>query len=123
MMPSNSKQTFRALSTQSTWEQVVEASSDRPVVIFKHSSACPVSHRAQREMEQLSEGEDAPPVYRLVVQESRSLSNHIEQALGVRHETPQVIVLKDGAPVWDASHGRVQAREIQDVLASDASMS
>lgn len=91
------------LRDRSDFDALVEASKQRPVALLKHSIACPVSARGQREFVKL-EGPDAPPLYAVVVQYARDLSDHIAEALGVRHETPQVLLVKDGEAVYHASH-------------------
>jgi bacillithiol system protein YtxJ len=88
-------------------------SETKPVIVFKHSNACPFSSRAYREMEQF-EGQ----VNILVVQSAREVSRELANLTGVRHETPQVIVLRDGKPVWDASHFDVKAAALADAVAS-----
>ncbi len=74
------------------------------MVIFKHSNACGISSAAYREMEKL-EGE----VNLLEVQSARDVSRELADMTGIRHETPQVIVFKDGKAVWNASHFDVKA--------------
>ena len=122
MTPSNPEVTaFHTLASASDWSDARAQSEEVPVILFKHSAACPVSARAQREMHDVADNPEAPPVYRLVVQESRSLSDRIAETLDIRHETPQVIVLHDGVPVFDTSHSRVRASTVRDVLAEHAS--
>lgn len=99
---------FIELNSPATFQQAVTRSGEKPVVLYKHSRTCPVSAMAQREMEKLSEEGDLP-VFRLVVQASRSLSAEIASALDVEHESPQLIVLANGKPVFSASHHRVTA--------------
>jgi bacillithiol system protein YtxJ len=86
-----------------------------PVLIFKHSSACSVSASAEDEMHRLAAKTDVP-VYKLVVQRSRALSDEIAESLGVRHETPQALVLVDGEAVFDTSHFDVTVETLQDAL-------
>ena len=83
-------------------EKLTEQSKERPVVIFKHSLTCPISAAAFDQME-LFEGS----VSLIEVQKARELSNEIEARLGVRHESPQVIVLRNGQVVWNASHFKI----------------
>lgn len=106
---------FLPLDALDDWEAAREASASEPVVIFKHSSMCPTSARANDEMQDLAEGDTA--VYRVVVQQARDVSDAIEEALGVRHETPQVIVLSNGSPTFDASHHRVKADAVREAAA------
>jgi bacillithiol system protein YtxJ len=110
-----SNDVFQPLTSSSDWEDALAASESAPVVVFKHSSACPTSARANGEMEGLA-GEMDTPIYRVVVQDARSVSDAIADDLDVRHETPQVIVLSDGASTYDASHYRVKADDVRSAL-------
>lgn len=110
-MPSTSS--VRDLTSRPDWTEAREASHDAPVLIFKHSSACPISGRANRQMAMLDEPDDLP-VYRVVVQDARDVSSAIASDLGVPHETPQAIVLDDGEAVFDASHYGITAEAIRE---------
>ncbi len=106
---------YHKIDSEAILDQASEHSMREPVVLFKHSNTCGTSHRARREIEQLTEDDD-PPVYEVVVQEARSLSNKIETWLGIRHQSPQVIVLYQRQPIFDASHGRVTAQAVRDIV-------
>ncbi len=108
---------FRPLLTTDDWAEARDRSSEGPVLIFKHSNACPSSARANREMRSLVEDGDLP-VYRVVVQKSRAVSDAIADETGIRHETPQVLLLEGGSAVFDASHYRVKAQRIREQLSS-----
>lgn len=110
---------FHPLASSTDWQTALERSSSEPVLIFKHSSACPTSARANEEMETLTESGDLP-IYRVVVQESREVSDRIADELGIRHESPQAILLVDGAPAFDASHHRVKADTVREALEESA---
>ncbi|HEX8097667.1 MAG TPA: bacillithiol system redox-active protein YtxJ, partial [Pyrinomonadaceae bacterium] len=75
-------------------ERLVESSNSGPVIIFKHSVTCPISAHAYREMSQMG-GE----VALVVVQKARDVSSAVEERTGVRHESPQAIVLRNGRAV------------------------
>ncbi len=105
---------FRPLATRDDLDEALARSDDGPVLIYKHSSTCPISARAQQSLEALTEAAD-PPVYRLVVQEARDLSAAVADELGVRHESPQALLLMDRQPVFDASHGQVRAEAVREV--------
>jgi bacillithiol system protein YtxJ len=92
-------------------DELFASSSESPVVIFKHSNACPISAGAYEEMNGVS-----VPVHLVVVQTARQISDSIEVRTGVRHESPQVIVLKNGAPVWSASHWGITASAVQSAV-------
>ncbi len=108
---------FRPLASEADWTKAQSRSKEEPVLLFKHSAACPVSGSADQEMRQLAEDEDLP-IYKLVVQESRTLSDEIADALGVRHETPQAIVLDETDPVFNTSHFDVTADTLREAVRS-----
>jgi bacillithiol system protein YtxJ len=56
----------------------------------------------------------------LEVQSARELSREVAVITGVRHETPQVIVLKDGKAVWNASHYDVDASSVSKALQANS---
>ena len=97
---------LRELTTDEELQAVFERSSDRPQLIFKHSSTCPISGAAHSQMLSYLAGSPAPGVdYSLiVVQTSRPLSSQVAERLGVRHESPQALLVEDGAAIWNASH-------------------
>ena len=95
---------FFKIDNRETLDELITDSKDKPVVIFKHSNACGISAAAYREMEKM-EGQ----VNLLEVQSARDVSRELADMTGIRHETPQVIVFKDGKAVWNASHFDVKA--------------
>ncbi len=111
---------FHPLSTNNDWSEVQAQSEKQPVLVFKHSSACPVSAKADTEMQTVAE-DTSLSVYKLVVQESRALSDEIAEALDVRHETPQAIVLDEQRPVFEASHFDVTADAVREAVRSTSS--
>ena len=102
-------------------EKVLDDSHQRPLLLFKHSYSCGVSAEALDELRAHIEDASAaakPVRYVMVtVQTHRELSNRIAERLGIRHETPQAILVHEGRVVWSASHFRVNATEIQNALA------
>jgi len=94
-----------------SFEELASRSQNAPVVVFKHSTTCPISAAAYNEMSRF-EGE----VALVEVQRARSLSKEIEQRTGVPHESPQVLVLRKGKVVWEASHWKVKANAVQEAV-------
>jgi bacillithiol system protein YtxJ len=95
---------FNQLADVKALDELFELSRSRAVVLFKHSTTCPISSAAYQEMSGY-----AGEVALLIVQRSRELSREVESRTGVRHESPQAIVLRDGQAVWNASHWKVRA--------------
>jgi bacillithiol system protein YtxJ len=101
------KNHFVRITDTKAFEEIANRSKERPVVIFKHSLTCPISGAAYDQMAAF-EGE----VALIEVQRARELSTEIENRLGVAHESPQVIVLRNGQVVWNASHFKITAAAV-----------
>jgi bacillithiol system protein YtxJ len=76
-------------------------------VLYKHSPTCGLSAMALDEVRAFADAHPDVPVYLVDVFAQRPLSNAVEESLGIRHESPQAIVFRGGAPVWHGSHRRV----------------
>ncbi len=98
---------FIKITDMKSFEEMADRSKDRPVVIFKHSLTCAISAGAYEQMAAF-EGE----VALIEVQRARELSTEIENHLGVAHESPQVIVLRNGQVMWNASHFEITAAAV-----------
>jgi bacillithiol system protein YtxJ len=109
---------WREITTLNEWKEVLERSSERPAVILKHSTACPVSASALEEYEEYLRKDPNRDVDYLLVKviESRPVSNQIAEDLGVKHASPQIIFFKNGEAVWNASHWAVTAKHMTAVL-------
>jgi len=101
---------LRILHGEEDFETAVKAGV---TVLYKHSERCFMCRRSLRQMEQFAEGRPDVPVYIIDVVGQRDLSSSIADRFGVRHESPQVILVRDGSPVWDGSHFAVTAASIE----------
>ena len=102
---------FSPVSDAAALEELFARSHEQPVLLFKHSTACPISARAYRQMEEVK-----TPVSIVVVQQSRDVSREVEKMTGVRHETPQALVLRNGRAVWNASHFDITADVVEQAV-------
>jgi len=103
----------KALRTIEHWNALLENSRDEVVVVFKHSNTCPVSTDAFEEVKKFEESENFnDKVYLVVVQAARDISDQIEKDLSLKHESPQIIILKKGKASYNASHEQVKAKDI-----------
>ena len=108
---------LKTLPDTAALDAAIAESRERPVLIFKHSRTCGISCEAFDELHAHLADAAAEASYNLItVQSHRGLSDEAAKRLGVRHETPQVILLRDGVPVWNASHFRITAQELTRVL-------
>ena len=81
-------------------------------VVYKHSTSCPVSAIVIDEVLQFAEKHPSWPVHVVQVIEHRDLSDTVADRLGVRHESPQALVLRDGRCIWHTSHGGITAHQL-----------
>lgn len=108
---------LKPLSHVDELEAAIAESSERPVLLFKHSRTCGISCEALDELRAHVESAPVSAAYKLItVQSHRHLSNEAAARLGVRHETPQAILLRNGRPVWSASHFRITKDQLDGVL-------
>ncbi|HEX8367525.1 MAG TPA: bacillithiol system redox-active protein YtxJ [Pyrinomonadaceae bacterium] len=108
------KENFTKLDSNEQLEELFQKSHETPVLVFKHSTTCPISAAAYRQIEAV-DGD----VNIIIVQSARDVSNELANRTGIRHESPQAIVLKDGKPVYHASHYNVTAEEINGQLRTE----
>ena len=109
---------FAALERGDQLDQLIAASSTRPVLIFKHSPTCGTSYVAQEELDVYLQDSEPVDVHVVDVLSQRGLSGEIARRFGVRHQSPQVLLLVDSAVRWHASHYSVTsvavARAVQE---------
>ena len=103
---------FQPVASAIDLEAALADAGERPIVLFKHSAWCGVSATARRRLADFAAAGEVP-VYEVVVQEARAISNAIAEQFGIRHETPQVIVVRGGEAVYHASHGRIHPDPIR----------
>ena len=106
---------IRALKTSEDLEDLLARSVSSPVVILKHSTRCPISTHAHGEFNEYAASATGRGVVCAVVLvvEDRPLSLEIAERLGVPHQSPQAILVRDGDAVWNDSHERVSALALQ----------
>jgi bacillithiol system protein YtxJ len=88
------------------------------VVIFKHSPRCPLSRSARSEVGRLEQERPDVPIFVVDVLRNPDLSKTIEERTGVKHESPQSIVLCEGVVKWHASHYDVTRVSLRENLAA-----
>lgn len=104
-------------------ERLLERSKTGPVLIFKHSTQCSVSNQAYKEFQQFANTAADVACGVVLVIEDRSISNAIAAQLGIRHESPQAIVIKDGQPIWNASHWSITADSLSEAMKTNVKSS
>ena len=88
------------------------------VLVYKHSTRCPISLIAYQEVAQLEGDHPDVPIYLVDVIASRPVARYVAEQTRVVHHSPQLILLSRGEPVWAVSHFDVRAEELGERLAA-----
>lgn len=91
--------------------EISKNSSVRPQVIYKHSTRCGISTMVKARLEKARLPDDID-YYFLDIIHYRTISNKIAETFKVYHESPQVLVIRNGECVYDESHSGITAQEI-----------
>lgn len=108
----------RELTEVSQMGEILEASEQGIVAVFKHSTRCPISAAAYREVASYLQeaGTAAPPFFLVKVIESRPLSNEIARQFGIMHQSPQLILVKCKRAYFSTSHGGIEVENIRQAI-------
>ena len=101
------------LTDEEQLRNIIVQSQDRPQIIFKHSTRCSISGVALQRLQKSRQPDDVD-FYLLDLISYRSLSNKIAELFGIQHESPQVLVIRDGECIYSESHLGIYMEEILD---------
>jgi len=113
---SKSKINWIYLTDLGQLNEIMTVSNEKPVVIFKHSTRCSVSRMALKQFENEFDLEDKVDAYFLDLLEHRDISNEIASRFGVYHQSPQLLLIREGKSVYDVSHSDIDAEELRGKL-------
>ena len=102
------------ITSQQDLENLKKRSFECDVLIFKHSTRCNISADALTHMEAAWK-KDEIPFYYLDLLSYREISDKIEADFGVRHQSPQVLLIRKGACIYHESHWRIDAKKIEEI--------
>ncbi|TDW51959.1 bacillithiol system protein YtxJ [Flavobacterium sp. 270] len=88
-------------------------SNEKPVAIFKHSTRCSISRMALKQFEREYDLNEVVDAYFLDLIAHRDISNEIARKYNVYHESPQLILIKNGKAVYDVSHSDIDAEALK----------
>jgi bacillithiol system protein YtxJ len=103
------------LTTIEQLTTIKEASFNQPQVILKHSTTCSISKLALNRLEK-HEAPENSTFYYLDLLQYRPVSNAVAEFFNVHHESPQILVIKNGECIYDESHSGIQMDEITEQL-------
>jgi bacillithiol system protein YtxJ len=99
------------LNTDNQIELIRETSFVKPQLIFKHSTTCSISKMAFSRFER-SEAPDNIDFYYLDLLSYRQISAAVAEAFKVHHESPQILLIKNGECIYDESHYGIMMDEV-----------
>ena len=105
---------FKSIETNDALDELFERSYDEPVIIFKHSNSCGISSHVMEMVDEVGN-----EINFVVVQDDRDISNSIADRTGHRHQSPQIFVIKNGKPVYHATHYGVDPEAIEEAIIRD----
>lgn len=110
----SSKMDWINLNSVEQLTEIDEKSKNKVQVLFKHSTRCSVSTFAKRILtsEYSDEIKSKADVYYLDLIAFREVSNLIAAKYCVAHESPQILVIKDGKCIFNASHSDVSFKRL-----------
>lgn len=113
----SSKVGWRMLTDLGQLNELIEASHQQPVLIFKHSTRCSISRFALKNFENdyAFTAEELQP-YFLDLLQYRTISNEIAHRFGVMHQSPQILLIKEGKCVYDESHDGIEVEGLKRFL-------
>jgi bacillithiol system protein YtxJ len=107
------KMDWNALTDLEQLNEIVSLSNEKPVVIFKHSTRCSISRMALKQFENEFNFSDKVTPYFLDLIAYRDISNGIASRFAVMHQSPQLILIKDGKSVYNVSHSDIDAEALK----------
>ena len=103
-----------ALTELSQLDEIIEESKTTPVLILKHSTRCSISLMAKNGLDKSWDIEDADlKTYYLDLLKFRPISNQLAETFNVHHQSPQILVIKDGKCTYTATHSDIDTRSIK----------
>lgn len=106
---------WKNLTTEAQLDHLIKESYERPVFIFKHSTRCGISSMVLRRFESELKTTDDYGMYYLDLLAFRSLSDKVSERFQVWHQSPQLIVIRNGQLAHHSSHHSISARVLQNL--------
>ncbi|ERR1043165_3646032 len=100
------------LSDEEQLNQLITKSHSRPQAIFKHSTRCSISSVALHRLQKSQQPDDVD-FYFLDLLAHRPLSNRIAEVFKIHHESPQLLLIKDGKCIFNESHLGISMSDVE----------
>jgi len=107
---------WKILDKEEQLNVIKEASFNKTQLIFKHSTRCIISKMALKNFESDFNSEDTIDAYYLNLITYRNISNEIAETFNVEHQSPQILVIKNGVVVYNESHEGIDAKALKNFI-------
>ena len=115
--PNNtSKMEWNMLTDLGQLDEIIDLSHEKRVLIFKHSTRCSISRFALKQFENEFKLEDVVAPYFLDLLAHRMISNEIANRFDVAHQSPQILLIKNGKAIYNASHSDIDAQNLNEFI-------
>lgn len=111
--PSETKVNWIPLTSLEQLDQIETESKDKQILIFKHSTRCSISKMALKQFEREFDLDNKVKAYFLDLIAYRDVSNEIASRFDVIHQSPQLLLIKDGKCVYHVSHSDIDAEALK----------
>lgn len=109
----SSKIEWRQLTDLGQLNEIVDLSNEKTVLIFKHSIRCSISRFALKQFENEFDLEEKITPYFLDLLNHRDVSNEIANRFDVFHQSPQILLIKNGKAIFSTSHSDIDAKFLE----------
>jgi bacillithiol system protein YtxJ len=104
---------WNSLTDLSQIDEIVKKSFNKTQLVFKHSTRCSISRTALSKFERNFDNDNkSMDLFYLDLLENRLISNKIAEQFNIEHQSPQVLVIKNGNCVFTATHNVIDADEV-----------
>lgn len=111
---SNENMKYFTLDKMEQFDEIDEISKTKPVVLFKHSTRCSISKMVLKQFDaEFNYPEEKIDWYLLDLLNHRDLSNEIASRYNVVHQSPQIVVIRNGKAVFNESHDSISAEDLK----------
>lgn len=106
---------WNQLTTEQQLDELIQTSSEKPIVIFKHSTRCSISTTALSRLERAWDSEQTSAFY-LDLIAYRPISGMIAEKFDIEHQSPQILVIDNGKCTYTATHWDISMEDLKPYL-------
>ena len=100
------------LVNENEYHQMLEKSFRQPVFLLKHSTRCPYSAVAWKHFQNFARENENVLCRRVLVIENRDLAQYIARQSGIPHQSPQILLFKNGKVIWQAYRSKITLKNL-----------